>query len=70
MIRRRAALQRCDRCRHVYDDRDPDDSLPDPVYRCGYTVPFWVPLPIRDYGSWVNAVDGAKCVAFVRRTKR
>lgn len=61
---------RCDKCKHVYDDRDPDDSLPEPVYRCGYVVPFWVPVPIHDYRSWVKADDGDKCSAFARKQRK
>lgn len=58
-------VQRCADCAHVYDERSPDDD--EPSYRCGYRVPFWVPLPISDYGSWVNADDGTRCRAFERK---
>lgn len=62
--------QRCDKCQHVYDDRDPDDSMPEPIYRCGYLVPFWVPLPTKDYAIWVKADDGAKCQAFEKKQRK
>lgn len=62
--------KRCANCRHVYDDRDPDDSMPDPIYRCGYPVPFWVPVQTYDYTSWVKADDGAKCSTFDKRPKK
>lgn len=56
--------QRCEDCTHVYDERSPDDG--EPSYRCGYRVPFWVPVPIYDYRSWVRPDDGARCSAFER----
>jgi hypothetical protein len=42
-------MQRCADCKHV----DTDDSEGYRSYRCGATVPFWVPLPLHDYASWV-----------------
>lgn len=55
-------MQRCDTCEWVHDQRSPEDD--EPSYRCGYRVPFWVPLPTHDYGSWVKADDGAKCQCY------
>lgn len=57
--------QRCADCRHVQDERDPGED--EPSYRCGYLVPFWVPLPVHDYQSWVRPDDGAKCNAFATK---
>lgn len=59
-------MSRCGDCRYAEDTRDDEELLTDgePILRCGYTVPFWVPLPVHDYRSWVNADDGAKCNAF------
>ena len=55
-------MPRCADCRHVYPDDEPGE--PNPNLRCGYLVPFWVPLPIHDYRSWVQPDDGAKCATF------
>lgn len=57
----RAAMKCCETCAWVTDQRDPDED--EPSYRCGYPVPFWVPLPTLDYGSWVHADSGAECRA-------
>ncbi len=53
---------RCADCRHVTDEREPGEN--EPSYRCGMSVPFWVPLPVHDYQSWVKPDDGAKCRTF------
>lgn len=55
-------MARCAECAHVYDEKEPEDD--EPSYRCGYRMPFWVPLPVSDYRSWVKADDGANCATF------
>lgn len=53
--------QCCETCAWVQDQREPEDD--EPSYRCGYPVPFWVPLHVHDYGSWVQpgGGGGGKC---------
>lgn len=54
--------QCCETCEWVTDMREPEDD--EPSYRCGYRVPFWVPLPVHDYKSWVRPTDGATCSVY------
>ena len=60
-----AGMNRCADCKHVTDQRDHGDE--EPNLRCGLMVPFWVPLPIHDYRSWVMPDDGKNCNAFEQR---
>lgn len=52
----------CETCAWVTDERDPDED--EPSFRCAYPVPFSVPSPTLDYGSWVHADYGAECRAY------
>jgi hypothetical protein len=61
-------MQRCADCINATDEREPEDD--EPSYRCGVTVPFWVPTSVRDYESWVRADDGAKCKAFADKQSK
>lgn len=54
-------MKRCADCRHVENIQDKDGDI---VLRCACPVPFWVPLPVGDYGSWVKPEDGEKCNTF------
>lgn len=58
-------MQRCQDCRWVYDEGEPEDD--EPSYRCGYRVPFWVPTHVHDYRSWVSPDDGRQCQAFEQK---
>lgn len=56
-------MKRCADCKHVettVDEEDPSDI----GYECAVRMPFWVPLPVADYGRWVGADEGVKCNAF------
>ena len=55
-------MQRCADCANVHDEAEEDDEAP--IYRCGAAVPFWVPVHVHDYGSWVSADDGKTCRSF------
>jgi hypothetical protein len=57
--------RRCADCRHVEVTADEEDG--EKGYRCGYPVPFWVPLPVHDYRSWVQPDDGKNCNTFEAR---
>lgn len=52
----------CEECAHAYDEREEGDDHPS--WRCGYAVPFWVPLHVSDYCSLVNSHDGTDCRVF------
>lgn len=57
-------MPRCADCQFVADESDAGDE---PTLRCDVPVPFWVPLPVHDYQSWVRPDDGAKCRTFKLR---
>lgn len=54
-------MKRCKDCQHVERVTDEDGDV---CLRCAYPVPFWVRLPVHDYGTWVKPDDGAKCATF------
>lgn len=54
----------CAECRHAHDEREPGEELEEPSLRCGAPVPFWVPVQVHDYQSWVKWSDGQECRAF------
>ena len=58
-------MQRCADCKNVSVTVDEDDG--ERTYECGLVMPFWVSLPVADYGRWVGADDGGKCNAFKPR---
>lgn len=55
-------MKRCADCKNVVVTVDEEDG--EKGYECGVVMPFWVPLPVGDYGRWVKPDDGAKCAAF------
>lgn len=55
-------MKRCADCRWVIDTTDEEDG--EHEVECGLVMPFWVPLPVADYGRWVKPSDGDKCAAF------
>lgn len=59
-------VRRCADCKHVIRTVDEEDPT-DVGFECGYRVPFWVPLPVADYGRWVGEDEGAKCSVFDRK---
>lgn len=61
-------MARCIDCRHCHNEEA--DPTEEPTYRCGVRVPFWVPLPVHDFGSWVFADDGEKCMTFEAKPKQ
>ena len=59
---------RCGDCKHADDEREKDERHEgEPVLRCAVQVPFWVPVSIHDYRSWVRADDGANCNTFFKK---
>lgn len=62
--------KRCADCKHVIKSVDADDPT-DVGYECAAVLPFWVPLPVADYGRWINDADaGARCAAFKPATSQ
>ena len=59
-------MKRCADCNWVIKTVD-EEAAEDVGYECGLVMPFWVPLPVGDYGRWVKENDGANCAAFEQR---
>jgi hypothetical protein len=53
---------KCANCVHY--KREEGDTCGLDFGRCAAPIPFWIPLPVRDYRSWVNYSQGARCEAY------